>query len=382
MKILFFIHSMRSGGAERVTATLANYWATLGYEVTILTLVPEKFDFYELHPGIQRISRDLASEGGSAFTGIWNNLRRIRALRSVLIQVKPDVAVAMMNRANVLLAFAANGLAGLVAIGSEHTNPALVEPGRMWRFLQRWSYGKLAAVTALTEESKIWLQSNTRAHRVVVIPNGIEWPLPVQAPILAPESVDMKGRQVLLAVGRLDIVKGFDHLIEAFATLSGSFPDWILVILGEGPQRKRLEEQISQRRLNRQAFLPGVAGNIAEWYSCADLYVSTSRFEGFGNTLVEALAHALPVVSFDCDTGPRHIIRHGTDGFLVPTGDLSALTSALATLMKDTAMRHAFARRAVEARERFSVSRVAGMWTALFADLRSKRKEIGVQWTG
>jgi glycosyltransferase involved in cell wall biosynthesis len=99
----------------------------------------------------------------------------------------------------------------------------------------------------------------------------------------------------------------------------------------------------------------------------------SSRFEGFPNTLAEAMAHGLPAVSFDCDTGPRDIIRHEVDGLLVPPGDLDALTEALARLMADDALRQQYAARAVEVRQRFSMERVAGMWETLFEELLSGR---------
>lgn len=373
MKLLLFIYSLCNGGAERVTASLANHWSRKGWQVTILTVAVERLDFYELDPAVRRISLDLASDGGNVLTGLWNNIRRIRMLRRVLKQAKPDIALSMMTTANVLLALAACGMADISTIGSERVYPPCLPAGSVWGHLRRWTYGKLTAVAAQTDDAKAWLQSNTLAHHVAVIPNATDWPLPIHAPILAPEDFVMKGKRVLLAVGRLDMQKGFDWLIDAFATLTAKYPNWILVILGEGPQRKSLETQISRRGINANVLLPGVAGNVAQWYSYADLYVSSSRFEGFPNTLVEALAHGLPAVSFDCDSGPRDIIRNGIDGFLVPVGNVSALISALDRLMNDEVMRRRFAERTLEARERFSMERIAGMWEALFREVRREQ---------
>jgi FkbM family methyltransferase len=118
--------------------------------------------------------------------------------------------------------------------------------------------------------------------------------------------------------------------------------------------------------IDGRVFLPGRVGNMADWYAHADLYVMSSRYEGFGNTLAEALVYGLPVVSFDCDTGPRDIVRHEVDGLLVPPGDVSNLAAALDRLMGDAELRGRFAMRAVDARTRFSIDRIAAMWELLF----------------
>jgi len=120
-----------------------------------------------------------------------------------------------------------------------------------------------------------------------------------------------------------------------------------------------------------RVFLPGWIGNLGEWYERADLYVMSSRFEGFGNTLAEALSYGLAAVSFDCDTGPRDIIRHEVDGLLVPPENVARLSNALDRLMGDPVLRQSFGKRAIEVRERFSMERIAGMWEQLFLDVKS-----------
>ena len=369
MRLLIFIHSLSSGGAERVTANLANHWAAKGWQITIVTLAPQSLDFYELHPVVGRIALNQTGDSPNPLLGIWHNLSRAWALRRVLRAVRPDLALSMMSTVNVLLALAAWGLP-VCAIGSERTHPPQCPLGWGWNGLRRYLYGRLAAVTALTTESAEWLQAQTRARRVPVIPNAASWPLPEQAPRLDPGSVGVPGRQRLIAVGRLSLEKGFDLLIAAFAMLAGRYPHWELVILGEGSLRSALQAQIDAADLRQQVFLPGPAGNIGPWYASADLYVMSSRFEGFPNTLAEAQAYGLPAVSFDCDTGPRDIIRHEVDGLLVAAGEVAGLTAALERLMGDADLRRRFSERAVEARERFSMEKIAGLWEALFAELR------------
>lgn len=373
MKIVLFTNSLEGGGAERAAATLANFWAGQGWEVTLLTLSSQDADFYRLDARVGRIALHLSDESGNVLQALWHNLRRVKALRRTLLQLQPDVALSLMSTPNVLLAFAARGLPGLAAIGSEHDYPPHAPLGSIWTALRSAMYGRLAAVVALTQETARWLGSNSSARRIAVIPNATVWPLPKQAPSISPASLVPAARKVLLAVGRLTTVKNFNVLIEAFSSLAIDHGDWDLVILGEGPQRAALEAAIGARGLDRRILMPGIAGNVGDWYELANLYVMTSRSEGFPNTLAEALAHGLPAVSVDCDTGPRDIVRHEIDGLLVPPEDSPALVAALDRLMGDADLRAAMGARAVDARQRFSVEHVSSRWEQLFNDLRRPR---------
>jgi glycosyltransferase involved in cell wall biosynthesis len=367
-RLVIFIHSMGGGGAERVTANLANHWAGKGCEITVVTLAQCSLDAYDLHPDVERISLNLAGDSANIVTGLWQNLRRVVAIRRVLRKIQPDIALGIMTTANVLLSVAALGLR-IRAVGSEHVHPAQYPLSPLWERLRRHTYGWLHAVSALTSESANWLEAHTNVRRVSVIPNAAPWPLPAQEPEVSPMPVCPIGRKILLGVGRLELQKGFDWLLEAFAVVAPKHPDWDLVILGEGSLHNMIERQAQTAGLDKRVFLPGRVGNMGEWYERADLYVMSSRFEGFGNTLAEALTYGLPAVSFDCDTGPRDIIRHETDGLLLPQGDVMGLAAALDRLMGDADLRKRFAGRAVEARERFSMERIAGMWEELFEEV-------------
>jgi len=159
--------------------------------------------------------------------------------------------------------------------------------------------------------------------------------------------------------------------VQAYARLAPSHPDWDLVILGEGDERRALEAQVQGAGLQGRVSLPGRAGNVGDWYQSADLYVLTSRFEGLSNTLLESMASGLAAVAFDCDTGPREIVREGIDGVLVrPNGDVDALCRALDAVMTDEAGRQRMAQAATAVRERFSAERVLGLWEELFDGVR------------
>lgn len=363
--LIIFIYSMGGGGAERVAASLANHWAEKGLKITLVTVTRADCDFYFLHPSVKRIGLNLAGNHAGFLGGLRHNLYRIITLRAVLRKVRPDIALGFMTTSNVLLACASMGLA-LGTVGSEHVHPPKFRLGFLWETLRRLSYGRLHAVTALTSETASWLRSYTNARYVTVIPNAALWPLPLFEPRVPPASVVQAKCKILLAVGRLETQKGFDLLIDAFARLTQKHPAWNLVVLGEGPMREMIEHQVFVAGLRERVFLPGRVGNLGDWYKRADIYVMSSRFEGFGNTLAEALSHGLPSISFDCDTGPRDIVRHEVDGLLVAPEDVAGLAGAMDKLMGDAGLRTRLAQRAAGGRERFSMGKIAAMWEALF----------------
>jgi glycosyltransferase involved in cell wall biosynthesis len=240
--------------------------------------------------------------------------------------------------------------------------------------MRKTGYGRLSAVVGLTRECADWITAHTAARCVPVIPNPVVWPLPAALPRVAPAAIVAPRRKVLLAVGRLNPVKNFCMLVEVFARLAGKHPDWDLVILGEGPERARIEAAIAGLGLDGRVYLPGLAGNVAEWHARASLFVLCSESEGFPNALAEALCHGLPAVSCDCNTGPRDIIRHDVDGLLTPAGDAAALAAGLDRVMGDDGLRRQFAARAVEARQRFGIERITAMWETLFEVLAGARQ--------
>ncbi|MFM0551139.1 glycosyltransferase family 4 protein [Paraburkholderia sediminicola] len=366
MKILLFIHSLHYGGAERVAMNLSSEWVAQGLNVSVVTLTSTASDFYALHDSVERITLDLAGGSDGLAGAIFANARRMLALRRVLRQVKPDVVLGIETRPSILAILAGLGLPCKV-IATEHIHPPMLFEGKLWECLRRWTYPLADKVVALTQKSKVWLQDNCNCKAVTVIPNSISLPIPVVEPVVPPQQVVGAGRRVLLAAGRMAEQKGFDILIDSFGRIASDFPAWDLVILGDGDDRRSLVEQVAAAGLNERVLLPGQVGNMPDWYERADLYVLSSRFEGFSMTIVEAMASGCAVVSFDCDAGPGDIITHGHDGLLVrEVGDPQELANALSTLMSDDETRALMASRARAVVDRFSVARVFSMWRDVF----------------
>lgn len=363
MHIMIVIHSLGGGGAERVAVDLAAAWLKLGYQVSVVTQSDSSTDVYTVSAGVTRYELRTAEETGGGWKGAWANWRRVNKLRRLFKRVRPDCVIGMMSTSSILAIMAARNLP-IRVIATEHTHPPSQKLSDFWLKMRRWAYPRATAVVALTTDTGVWIQEHLPGSRVVVIPNAVRWPVPDTEPTLMPPP--RNGRFRLLAVGRLHPVKGFDVLIEAFRLLARYFPLWDLVIVGDGPERQALQQQIDAANLQDRIQLVGRVGTISAWYEQSDLYVLSSRTEGLSNTLLEAMASGLAPVAFDCETGPREIIRPDLDGVLVlPVAEPEALAAHLSDLMAHPLKRVALSRRAVDVRDRFSAARVLAMWEQL-----------------
>lgn len=370
LRVMIVIHSLRGGGAERVAADLSRHWADAGRTVMVVTQTDDHGDVYPLHPDVQRETLTLAGATGGGWRGITANFKRVRALRRLMVSFKPDVVLGMMTTASVLSVLAARGLPCAV-VATEHTHPPSQRISGMWRRLRRWTYPRADRVVALTSGTARWLNKHVPGAHLDVIPNPVHWPLAQSEPHVTPPP--RNGRRRALAVGRLHPDKGFETLVTAFKKVAAAHPEWDLIILGEGAERARLTAHIAAAGLSERVLLPGRVGNVGDWYAAADLYVLSSRFEGLSNTLLESMASGLAAAAFDCDTGPREIVREGVDGVLVrPNGDVNAMAQALDALMADDAHREALGARAIEVRERFSPDHVLSRWQKVFDDARAQ----------
>lgn len=358
MRLTLVIFSLVAGGAERVAATMANYWAERGWSVHVLT-----FDdggeppFYPLHPAVTHRALGLAGVSRSPWQALLSNLSRVRRLRRALAATRPEAVISLMTSVNVLTLLATAGWKIPVLV-QEQIDPHADPVGRLWATLRRWTYPRATHVIALNERSLSYFSPSVRA-RGRIIPN----PAHVSGPPRLPGP--RAGAKTLIAMGRLVEQKGFDLLIAAFARIAAEHPEWSLTIMGEGPLRAELEARVAQADLGGRVTLPGLTREPHERLRAADLFVLSSRYEGFPLALCEALACGLPAVAFDCPTGPAEIIRHGTDGLLVPPGDVEALGAALGDLMRDASRREGFAERAPEIGQRFGLEKVMGLWEAL-----------------
>jgi GalNAc-alpha-(1->4)-GalNAc-alpha-(1->3)-diNAcBac-PP-undecaprenol alpha-1,4-N-acetyl-D-galactosaminyltransferase len=355
MKVTLVIYGLGGGGAERVMSIVANYWVSHGWEVTLVMLVaPTKPSFYQLDPRIKLKSLDIAGNSSNAISAIANTWKRVRVLRQEILASKPDVVVSFMNSVNVYTILACLQ-SQIPTIVSEHIYPGATDANKIWQFIMKVIYRYADLVTVLTQNALPFYPA-TRGYRAIVMPNPIVTPAP------ATSTAQLMTAPSLIAIGRLHPQKGFDLLLKAFAQLQAKYPDWQIVILGEGPMRSELEALRAQLNLTDRVQLPGLVTNVTEYLYQADLFVMPSRFEGFPMALCEAMACGLPVLAADCLSGPRDIIEDGVNGVLVATEDVDALRTGLDALMSDPAKRQRLAQAAPQILDRFGVDRVMDIW--------------------
>ncbi|MEB3295658.1 MAG: glycosyltransferase family 4 protein [Synechococcales bacterium] len=367
MNITLVTSSLKGGGAERVVTLLAQGFCDRGHSVHVISLSRPETDFYPLPPGVTRQDLGVLRNSPTPFHAIWNNLERLWQLRRSILASQPDAVISFMVQTNILCTIALLGT-GCPVLATEHCDIHFSQSGTFWEKLRYLIYphsAKVVSVSQGVDDGFDWLPQHKRA--VVYNPLVIPTHLPPVAEL--PTQVDPQ-KKWLISMGRLKDQKGMDILLQAFARLAPQYPDWQLLILGEGPLREELEALRDRLGLQQQAIFTGAVGNPFPLLEQAELFAIASRFEGFPMAHGEAMACGLPVVATDCPSGPREIVRPWVDGLLVPPEDEIALSAALERLMMDQELRQKFSARAPEVIERFGMTTIMETWEHLVMSLK------------
>ncbi|BFU93736.1 MAG: glycosyl transferase [Nitrospira sp.] len=340
---------------------MANYWAQKGWSVKIFSFDDGSTKpFFPLDPGVEYVPLAISRNSANMMLGLLNNLKRIRVLRRYICQYDPDTIISFIDRTNILTLCAVWDLNYSVLV-SERTDPHMYSIGKTWNCLRRLTYRRADRIIVQSERASRYFLPNFRST-IMVIPNPIS--IPSEGPL--PEE-KLRASKMILAMGRLSEEKGFDDLLRAFRNIKDRHPEWTLTILGEGAARRSLEVLCEELGLNGRVSLPGVVSAPGGYLNRADLFVLSSRFEGFPNALCEAMACGCAVIATDCRSGPREIIRDGEDGILVPIRDVEAMAAAMDRLISNPRERTRLGRAALNGVRRYSIDRIMAMWEQIIS---------------
>jgi glycosyltransferase involved in cell wall biosynthesis len=364
MRIALVIPTLNGGGAERVMSTMANYWESTDHEVILITHDSEKKDFYPLSPGVTRYGFDISKPPRHIGDTIKHNIQRVTLPRKVIQTCHPDIVISFTNRTSIQTLAGLSGTE-IPVIVSERNNPVAQPLPLPWEMLRRTLYPKASAVVVQTPSVKEWALRFLAEDRVSVIPNPLSPPSMQEIPPELPSRLN--GKKIVAAMGRLHHFKGFDILLQAFSAVARKRSNWALMILGDGDERFRLEQMALQLGIQDRVFLAGRVHNPTDYLRASDIFVLSSRHEGFPNALIEAMASGLPSIAADCPFGPGDIISNGIDGILVKNEDIHELSRAIDHLMGNDHIRKSMGSMAKQSSTRYNIDTIMAQWEDIIA---------------
>jgi len=360
MRLLLFISSMESGGAERVMSILCNRLAERGYDVYLATNTDRHFA-YSLHTDVHIIS--LYPANYKRLPRFLRFLVLYFSIRRIAQRIKPELMVSFMYTLNAKVLLATLGL-GIPVIVSERTTFAIRQS--VMDRIRRLYINRLAAcVTVQTQYDYHYL--GKRLPRKTVMPNPLDFPL----------RYDKASKEkIVLAVGSVDRWedKGFGVLIEVWKGLVEKNPEWKLVIAGGGSEMnfERLKAVVERFSVKESVQLLGYCKDVCGLMYKSAVFVLASKYEGMPNCLLEAMSQGCACVSFNCIAGPAEMITDHFSGILVENQDAQKLADAIQEVMQNEELRNALSEGALQEVARYLPDEIITHWEELFRRCNKK----------
>jgi glycosyltransferase involved in cell wall biosynthesis len=373
---ILLLHANGMGGTIRTVFNLAGHLART-HDVEVVSVVRNREKpFFPVPPGVRirylddrvpgrkgllsRVPGVLVPKEEAAYKWftLETEIKLIRYIRSrregILISTRPAL--------NLLTALFAPP--EVVTVGQEHLNLASHQRPVRRQIVRR--YGKLDALVTLTETD---LQAYdgallSRPRVLTQMPNAVT---PLNG------GISPLTDKTAITVGRLTHAKGHDLLIRAWVHVADRHPDWTMRVFGSGRKRDKLLASIKEHGLSGKVVLEGAATDVGTEMAKASMFVLSSRLEGMPMVLLEAMSKGLPVVSFDCPTGPAELITSGHDGLVVGMGDVEALADAICTVIEDRSLRDTLGAHAVKTAAGYDMEIIGKRWEGLLASLVQPR---------
>ena len=346
MKIVYVIEKLSGiGGMERIITDKMNYLVRhTEHEVVLLLLWQDDNPIaYPLDEKVKIIRLNVPFQ---------HKIRLLFVFHKTIRKINPDITVYTWVMGAFLAAF--SGWKGKCIYEAHRARPTMKHQ-RIVSLMEK----KVDAIVTLTQQDT---KDYPNAKRVTLIPNFTSIHVEKPSDYMAKRCV---------SIGRLIDVKNFSRLIDIWKKVSEKHLDWHLDIVGEGPEREALQKKIEYLNLSESVTLHKATNDVIPYYINSSIYLMTSRFEGLPMVLIEAQTCGLPIVSLDCDYGPRHIIEDGVTGRLIPYNDDNAMVDAICELIDNQEKRQQMGKAALKASQRYSPESVMNKWTELFDEIKS-----------
>lgn len=359
-KICFLSGDMsRSGGTERVLAIIANELCKKEdlFEIHILSTVNENMtSFFPLNKRIKqsRILNDKALNFKKQYFKVVKGIRNYVKKNNIDVFIDVEVISSIFS-------IPATRFTSTKHIAWEHFN-FYENNGSFLRALARKIDAKFSDyIITLTEEDKNNYLNNLKIiGKIDYIYNPME--------IKEVKKCSLHSKQIV-SVGRLTYQKGFDMLIDVAKDVLEKNKEYKWLILGDGEDKDRLQEKINKYNLQDRLILKGKVSNVEDYYKNSSLYVMTSRFEGLPMTLLEAKSYKMPIVSFDCPTGPSEIIRNNINGYLVKANDIKEMSNKVNSVLLDDKKLKKFSDKAELDIDKFNINSIINKWTNILCTI-------------
>lgn len=357
---------MRGGGSERQMSYLANEMATRS-TTSLVTLDETGNDAYPLDSRIERIGLGLTTRRGGFFRGLYANISRILAIRRCIRSRRPDVVVSFCDSTNILTLIACP--IEIPVVISERNDPRRQQLSRFWELLRKKYYPKCKICIAQTKEVGGYLVSKrlVAPSKIIIIPSAIKIPdMDMRAIESARKSIQPK---ILVYLGRLSRQKRVDRLLKAWASLTEHHSAWQLRIVGDGLERASLQSMATELGIENGVQWTLWSDEVWSTLFSANAYSLVSDYEGFPQSMLEAMASGLPVAVLDCSPSIRQTISNGVDGLIIPSED--QIASVLNRLLSSESLRNSLGQSAATRARDFEWSAIVPHWLAAIATARS-----------
>lgn len=380
-KIVFCTPAIYSaGGVERVITVKASYFADcLGYDVTIIVTEGKgRESYFQVSDKVNVINFELGYEDlwkASFFKKILLYIHKQRQFRklltSELIKIRPDFTISTLRRE---INFLADFNFGGFKIGELHVNRSNYRSygsGKVNLIKRLFSaYWKRSLVSTLNKIDKLVVLTDSalsdwpELDHLVLIPDPLPFKIDAKSNLL---------HRRVISIGRYDYDKGNDLLLNIWKRVESKMPGWSLDVFGNG-NRETYQNMMQQLGIDSSCcHLYGPTHDVKKEYLSSSVFVLPSRYEGFGLVLIEAMACGVPVISFDCENGPRSIITDGHDGFLISPFDVDEYAEKLISLMQNQSLRQEMGMNARKSAEKYEMDKIGAQWQQLFDELMAQR---------